>query len=600
MRELERRDRGHRWQLLAGPQPDALKPIASVAATGFETAISASTHAPYLAVRALGGHDSAAIPGSLQGNFRRRDGLRLLVLGSIVAAAIAVYPVPGTVTATTQTQISFRGTDRPGAVVVTGSRSGPHAGSLRVHSDKEGASFIPNRPFTPGRDRDRALAREELFVHVGRRPPLPATRPAKLPGDGNGSVQRFKTRPDLVPPSVVVSVRQPSRTPGYIFIGPKGGHGQDGPMILDDLGRMIWFRPTPNREEAIDFRAQVYNGRPVLTWWQGRLSGGEGRGEGVIYSENYRALKRVKMANGLAADLHEFVITPQGTALLIAYDTVIRPEAKVTQAVVQEVEIDTGLVRFEWHSVGHIATTESYRPAPQHDGRWDYIHANSVAIDAENNFIVSARQTHAVYRISRQTGAVLWRLGGKQSDFKFGPGAPFGLQHDARVLPDGTITIFDNSANPPLRKHSRAIRLKLEGKRATLVSAFTHPEGLLSATQGGMQALPTGNTFVGWGSRRWFTEYDAAGNVVLDGRIAAGNDSYRAYRFDWTGMPDAKPKVVTKDKITYVSWNGATGVVNWEVDGKLIPSSGFETVIPKGKQLRALDANGQPKGAWPL
>jgi hypothetical protein len=83
---------------------------------------------------------------------------------------------------------------------------------------------------------------------------------------------------------------------------------------------------------------------------------------------------------------------------------------------------------------------------------------------------------------------------------------------------------------------------------------------------------------------------------VLDGRLAAGNDTYRAYRFAWAGMPDASPKVVGNR----VSWNGATGVAAWEVDGKLIPRTGFETAIPPGTTLRALDANGQPKGAWPL
>ena len=114
----------------------------------------------------------------------------------------------------------------------------------------------------------RSRAKNYSFL-VGRRPPLPATRPAELPGDGQRLRAAFKTRPDLVPPSVVVSTRAPGRTPGYIFIGPKGGHGQDGPMIVDDLGRLIWFRADPNREEATDFRVQAYDGRPVLTWWQG-------------------------------------------------------------------------------------------------------------------------------------------------------------------------------------------------------------------------------------------------------------------------------------------------------------------------------------------
>jgi hypothetical protein len=518
------------------------------------------------------------------------------VLGPFLAAALAVFPIPGTTTATTQTQISFRGTAKPGPVTVTGSRSGRHAGRLRVHSDKAGASFLPNRPFRPGETVSVRSRVKSYSFRVGRRPPLSTTRPADPPGAGNGEVQRLVTRPDLLPPSVVVSQRAPGRAAGYIFLGPKGGHGQDGPMIVDDLGRIIWFHPIPNREEATDFRVQTYAGRPVLTWWQGRLTGGDGRGEGVIYSENYRPLKRVRMGNGLDADLHEFELTPQGTALLIAYDTLNRRGGRVTQAVVQEVEIDSGLVRFEWHSIGHIATSESFRRKPKGDARWDYMHANSVALDAGGNLIVSARQTHAVYKLSRQTGDVLWRLGGKRSDFSFGEGARFGLQHDARPQPDGTLTLFDNSAAPPLRKHSRAIRLKLDGRRATLVRALLHPAGLLSATQGSAQLLANGNTFTGWGSRRWFTEYDPNGKVILDGRLAAGNDTYRAYRFAWAGMPDVPPKVVEN----HVSWNGATGVAAWEVDGKIVRRTGLETKIPAGKQLRALDANGQPKGAWPL
>ena len=206
-------------------------------------------------------------------------------------------------------------------------------------------------------------------------------------------------------------------------------------------------------------------------------------------------------------------------------------------------------MRFEWHSIGHIATSESYRARPGGKGRWDYVHLNSIAVDAEGNFILSARATHTVYKVSRLTGNILWRLGGRKSSFRMGSGAQFALQHDARLQPDGTITLFDNSSSPPVRKHSRAITLKLDGNRATLQRALLHPDGLLSATQGSMQILPTGNTFVGWGSRRWFTEYDATGKIVLDGRLAAGNDTYRAYRFTWNGMPDAKPKVVEQPRL---------------------------------------------------
>ncbi len=572
----------------------------------------------------------------LLSNFLPSGGLRVLVQGifmggmtalaalstpAMAGAEVSAFPVPGMVTATKGTQISFRGTPLPSLrnLSVTGSRSGRHSGRLRVHSDGLGASFITQRPYLAGetvRVRTRldvvGTRNGDFSFRVGRRPPLAPTRPGAPSSEGSGEVQRFATRPDLVPPAVSIDTRHEGRAPGFVFLGAKGGRGQDGPMIVDDFGRLVWFRAMRGRELVTDFRVQSYHGKPVLTWWQGRLSGGYGRGEGVIYSDQYRAIRRVRMANGLHADLHEFEITPQDTALLIGYDTVSRPEGRVVGAVVQEVEIDTGLVRFEWHSIGQIGTSESFRPRPEGRGAWDYLHLNSIALDRDGNFIVSARQTNAVYKLSRKTGHVVWRLGGRRSDFRLGPGAQFALQHDARPQPDGSITIYDNSASPPVRKRSRAIRLALDEERrvATLRRALTHPDGLLSSTQGSAQALIGGNTFVGWGSQRYFSEYDASGQLVFDGHLSPGNDSYRAYRFTWVGRPHTLPKLAATRSGLRVSWNGATNVVAWQVlagrsPSRLVPVAtvpfaGFETALPaqtaRYVAVRALDASGAVLG----
>jgi hypothetical protein len=188
----------------------------------------------------------------------------------------------------------------------------------------------------------------------------------------------------------------------------------------------------------------------------------------------------------------------------------------------------------------------------------------------------------------------------------------FDWQHSARTQADGTIKIYDNSAAPPTRKASRVITLRLDeqAKTATLVSAFKHPQGLLSASQGNVETLPNGNVFVGWGSQRWFTEFNARGEVVFDGRIARGNDNYRAFRFPWTGKPYVAPRVATSlddDKLTvYVSWNGATDVTRWELlggasEGALAPiasaaKAGFETALRADAQsfvaVRGYDAAG--------
>ncbi|HET6549457.1 MAG TPA: arylsulfotransferase family protein, partial [Solirubrobacter sp.] len=439
------------------------------------------------------------------------------------AEAISAYPAPGVRTANPHTQISLRGAPigELGDIVVRGARSGRHRGHLRAHSDGNGASFVPSRRFAEG---ERVTVRTTLDVagarhgdfkfRIARRPPPKSTRPADPPGEGSGTVQRFVTRPDLVPPTVTVTKAAAGRAPGLIFIGPKGGRGQEGVMILDDAGQMVWFKPARHREEITDFRAQTYRGRPVLTWWQGQLVGGDGRGVGLIYDDRYRLVRRVRMGNGYRADLHEFELTPNGTALMIAYDPVIQDLRRfggqrrgiVIDGVVQEIDIATGLVLFEWHSVGDIGLQDTRDPVPEHHGSWDYVHLNSVALDSEGDFIISARHTSAIYKVDRATADVVWRLGGRRSSFRLGPGATFREQHDARPQPDGTITVFDNATPPPLYKRSRAITLRLDTKRhtATLVRALTHP-GLLSSTQGNVSVLPNGNTFVGWGSQRWFS-----------------------------------------------------------------------------------------------
>ena len=233
----------------------------------------------------------------------------------------------------------------------------------------------------------------------------------------------------------------------------------------------------------------------------------------MVLDERYKTVRRVEMGNGFAADSHEFTITPQGTALMNAWDAIERPEGRVLQSVVPEIDIATGLVLFEWHSAGNIAVSETYR---EREGTWDDLHLTR-SHSTQRLLRRSARSTNAVYKVSRATGHVVWRLGGKRSSFLFGAGASFALQHDARPQPDGTLTLFDNAE----RGRSRAITLRPDGTRAELVRSLAHPRPLLSRTQGGMQPLPNGNTFVGWGSNRWFSEYDANGTLVFDGRLLA-------------------------------------------------------------------------------
>ena len=120
-----------------------------------------------------------------------------------------------------------------------------------------------------------------------------------------------------------------------------------------------------------------------------------------------------------------------------------------------------------------------------------------------------------------------------------GPGTSFGWQHNARWRPGGEISLFDNEASPPLSDHSRGLVLRVDQQRmrVELVRAYTSPERLLSGSQGDVQFLPDGHVFVGWGANPYFTEFSADGWPLFDAHFKQGADSYRAFRFTWTGHP---------------------------------------------------------------
>ena len=442
----------------------------------------------------------------------------------------------------------------------------------------------------------------------------------------------YHSRPDLKPPLVQIRTAAHNTAPGYLFLAPKMVVAQAGPMIMDNRGEVVWFKPL-NTRGVTDFRVQRYHGKPVLTWWRGHVSNvGVGDGWYVIYDTSYRPLAEVRPRNGLVGDVHEFLITKNNTALFTVYhrlpldlSSVGGPkEGKIWDGIVQEVDIRTGRVLFEWHSYPQVAITESYAPPPKAKAGpkappFDYFHVNSIDREPNGNLLVSARNTHAVYEIDHKTKKVLWRLGGKKSDFKLGAGVRFAWQHDARRRSDGTITIFDNGAAPPVEKFSRVlvVRADTAAQKATLVRSYHHPQRLLAPFEGNAQFLPNGNIFVGWGAQPYVSEFSRSGALLFDAYFGDGKppgkdaDTYRAYRFVWRGHPMDRPVVVVGGDAGDASWNGATDVVRWQVlagpgAGQLKPvqtvaKNGFETPIRLTKSaafyaVRALGRDGKVLG----
>jgi hypothetical protein len=457
------------------------------------------------------------------------------------------------------------------------------------------------------------------------RPPRPAGASAAASG-------RFVTQPQFDPPPVAVQVPAAAdAADGLIFVAPFGfggaapPAGRYGPLILDGAGEPVWFLPL-STVVAHNFQVQRYRGRHVLTWYEGKAGSTYG-GSWVIYDSAYRELHRVHAGHGYAGDLHEFLITTRDTALLSIYDQVPGGAASagvpIVEGIVQELDLDSKRVLLEWHSLDHVPVSESYRAEVTPAGNVDYFHLNSIGVDPrDRHLVVSARHTSTVYKLHRRTGAILWRLGGKRSDFAVGPDVAFNFQHDARMHPDGTLTVFDNGASGPgaeaVEPASRALRLALDEKAmtATLVATYASPVPRLAIALGDVQQLDDGGVFVGWGTAGAFSEFRPDGSVRYDAVFADGSVSYRARRFAWSGRPATRPAVAAQrgadgTLTVRASWNGATEVTQWHLRGGAAPHRlrplhtsrrrGFETAITLRASADyvaadALDAHGRRLG----
>jgi hypothetical protein len=428
----------------------------------------------------------------------------------------------------------------------------------------------------------------------------------------------WHSRPDLRIPALTVTRREQGVSAEPIFIAPYNApNGQAGAVIVDNRGEPIWEHPLASKVMT-DFRVQRYRDSPVLTWWEGSIELGHGVGEYVIADASYRTVRRLQAGRGLRGDLHEFMITPRDTALLTSYhvthadlSAVAGPrDGTIQDAVFQEIDLATGAVLLEWRSLDHIPVQESYAPV---GADWDFFHINSVDLDDDGNFLVSARSTHTVYKIDR-SGTILWRLGGKHSNFKMGPETDFAWQHDARRQPDGTLTIFDNGATPAVERLSRGLILDLDDQvmTATLLHQYRHPR-ILAGSQGSVQLLANGNVFVGWGEAPHVSEFDRSGRMLFDAMLGKHYESYRAFRLAWTGRPTEIPALAVvrrgHDLTAYASWNGATHVDSWQLLAgadisnlravSSVRATAFESALPVTAAgpciaAQALDATGTP------
>jgi hypothetical protein len=553
----------------------------------------------------------------------------------LAGSAVAVSPAPGTDTASPHTQISFLGApaDDLEDVSAVGARSGRHAGRLLAYSQGDGASFLPDAPFGAGEEvsvsasvREGAHTHPLSFSFTTDTPYATAhAREFPNPQAPAGDYASFSTLPGEHPPLLSVSGADGDPAAGDLFTTNGPGPGQYGPLIYTPQGQLVWFEHLPGGETAEDLSVQEYEGGRDLTWWRGHvLELGFGEGEDLVMNSRYEVVAKVRAGNGLRADLHDFQLAGDGVAYITAYNPIrcdLAPlqgarDGSIIDTAVQEIDMRTGLVRWEWHSLDHIGASESETPASTDATPWDWFHINSIDPEPDGDILISARNTWAAYQLEGVGGRVLWRLGGTKSSFKMGPGTTTAWQHDARMLPDGEVTIFDDGSNPPIHSQSRAIRiaLGLSTHEARLSSALEHTPALLAPSQGNMQTLADGDTLVDYGGIPQLSEYSPGGALLFDAHLPYDMSSYRGFRYPWSATPAAPPSLAAalnntgEETIVHASWDGATTVASWRVLAgasrsslaalATIPASGFESsaILPRKyafASVQALDASGR-------
>lgn len=433
---------------------------------------------------------------------------------------------------------------------------------------------------------------------------------------------QYKSRPDLAPPNLNIAIPANGTSPGFLFVAPFSGysdigvsHGprQSAPYIFTDDGELVWSGFSYFSIWAANFQAGKVNGENVLFSFEGSHNTNYGHGHGHItfLNQNYETIKELRAGNHKITDKHEFHIVNEKTGLIQVYQPTpvdlsrwasSKEQQWIVDAIFQELDIETGELLFEWSSLDHISPDESVLPVDKGQAgsgfnssdAWDYFHINSVDKDENGDYLLSARDAASIYKIDGKTGEVVWKLGGlpgiTTSDFEL-QGFNFSFQHHARYLSTSAdkkrqvISLYDNSAHGTEHKEGKEvhynshlsgkiIEVDTEKRIAKLLFNGVPPDNLLSKSQGSTQVLPDGHVIVGWGSEGAVTEFDSEANAIFHAYVDSGElgrkaQNYRAFKFNWTGIPNEEIALVSEnndDRSTslYVSWNGDTQTKKWK------------------------------------
>jgi hypothetical protein len=289
----------------------------------------------------------------------------------------------------------------------------------------------------------------------------------------------------------------------------------------------------------------------------GTSPGGVGNWELVELDERFRPVRSYRSVGLGNTDSHDAILRADGSHLLVAYE--LDPDTGLLDAVIQDISA-AGAVEFQWNSANHFLPGETTAGSNS-----DYAHINSVDETADGDLLVSFRHTSSVMRIARTAhdghaeGDVIWRLGGRFSDFDFpddsaatGPCA----QHTATEVAGGHVLVYDNGSGPldpnpsycvnqddptgpaANRYQTRVTEYALDEVAGTATTAWSYEvPGRFAYFAGSAYRVPDGRTVIGWASAQdaLATEVAADGTPLWE---SATDDGYFTYRAHLHDVPD--------------------------------------------------------------
>ncbi|MCY7408867.1 MAG: aryl-sulfate sulfotransferase, partial [Chitinophagales bacterium] len=376
-------------------------------------------------------------------------------------------------------------------------------------------------------------------------------------------------------------LKDSASTPGQLFFdewGSAGASKYDGYNILEPNGDSVYF--SPNTSFCTDFDL---NPNGYLSYFS--------YGFFAVLDSNYNNIDNYYAANGFGMDAHEFTMDVEGNAWFIATDyevfdmTVYDPSycsnATIIYTVIQELDKDKNLI-FEWNSKDHVDITE----APHENLAYcyiDYMHTNSIDVDADGNIITSNRHLDQIIKIDKNTGGFIWRLGGDSNQFTFiNEPEPFTYEHCARELENGNIILWDNGDwHSPAHSMAKEYQLDLENKTATLVWSYQPLTYQYNKAywwaMGSVQRLSNGNTMIGGGwdgsssPQSNFYEVTPTGKVVWELELNNTKNlvSYRVHKHSWNPCAPVNPAGIKVKKITSTSakvvWDSVSNATSYDV-----------------------------------